>query len=104
MIFKPSPSSCFIYMTLPGQTEPVTAARFELAHTRQGEPLGRLVYGKSYLARPNAVPLEPLELPLVERTFETTRLKGLFGSLRDSSPDFWGRRVIERHAGKPELS
>lgn len=104
MTSKPSPSSCFVYLTLPGQTEPVTAARFELTTSRQGEPLGRLVYGKSYLARPDAVPLEPLELPLLEQTFETTQLRGVFGALRDASPDFWGRRVIERHAGKPMLT
>lgn len=104
MTSKASPSSCFVYITLPGQTEPVTAARFELATTREGEPLGRLVYGKSYLAREDAVALEPLELPLLDRTFETTQLKGVFGSLRDASPDFWGRRVIERHARKPVLT
>ncbi len=104
MSSRTSPSSCFVSVTLPGLTEPVTAARFELTTTRQGEPLGRLVYGKSYLARADAVPLEPLELPLLERTFETTRLNGLFGALRDASPDFWGRRVIERHAGKPMLT
>lgn len=104
MSSKPISSSCFVYVTLPGQTEPVTAARFELTTSRQGEPLGRLVYGKSYLARPDAVPLEPLELPLLEQTFETTQLRGVFGALRDASPDFWGRRVIERHAGKPMLT
>ncbi len=104
MTSKATPSSCFVYLTLPGQAEAVTAARFELTTTRQGEPLGRLVYGKSYLARGDAVPLEPLELPLVERTFETTQLNGVFGALRDASPDFWGRRVIERHAGKPMLT
>jgi serine/threonine-protein kinase HipA len=104
MTSKTTPSSCFVYITLPGQTDPVTAARFELTTTRRGEPLGRLVYGKSYLARPEAVPLEPLELPLLERTFETTQLNGVFGALRDASPDFWGRRVIERHAGKPMLT
>jgi serine/threonine-protein kinase HipA len=104
MTSKSAPSSCYVYLTLPGQTEPVTAARFELTATRQGEPLGRLVYGKSYLARHDAVPLEPLELPLLEQTFETTHLNGVFGALRDASPDFWGRRVIERHAGKPMLT
>lgn len=104
MTSRTPPTSCFVYVTLPGQTEPVTAARFELTASRQGTPLGRLVYGKSYLARPDAVPLEPLELPLVDRTFETAQLNGLFGALRDSSPDFWGRRVIERHAGKPMLT
>lgn len=101
---SPAASGCFVYITLPGQTEPVTAARFELTHGRQGEPLGRLVYGKRYLAHADAVPLEPLELALLEQTFETTQLNGVFGALRDSSPDYWGRRVIERHAGKPSLT
>ena len=27
----------------------------------------------------------------------------MFGALRDAGPDFWGRRVIERRAGKAEL-
>lgn len=97
-------TECFVYITLPGHTAPVTAARFELSKTRQGEPLGRLVYGKSYLARPDALSLEPLELQLLEQTFETTRHRGLFGALRDSSPAFWGRRVIERHAGQAILN
>lgn len=50
------------------------------------------------------MPLAPLALPLLARTFEPTRLRGLFGSLRDASPDFWGRRVIERNAGKARLT
>jgi serine/threonine-protein kinase HipA len=104
MTSKGVASSCFVYITLPGETSPVTAARFELTPNRQREPIGRLVYGKSYLARREAVPLDPLELPLQERTFETTQLNGVFGALRDASPDFWGRRVIERHAGQGRLT
>ena len=44
-----------------------------------------------------------MELKLGSRTFETVLMKGLFGALRDAGPDFWGRRVIEKHAGQPEL-
>ncbi|MFO1058015.1 MAG: HipA domain-containing protein [Dongiaceae bacterium] len=36
-------------------------------------------------------------------TFETTRLGGVFGALRDAGPDYWGRLVIERHAGRTRL-
>src|SRR5262249_10495203 len=36
-------------------------------------------------------------------TYETVRLKGFFGALRDAMPDYWGRRVIERNAGKTNL-
>ncbi len=27
----------------------------------------------------------------------------MFGAIRDASPDYWGRRVIEKHVGKTEL-
>lgn len=104
MTSKPAPTGCFVHITLPGATEPVTAARFELTTNRSGVPLGRLVYGKSYLARGDAVAIDPVELTLAPRTYETTMMKGVFGALRDASPDSWGRRVIERHAGKSPLS
>jgi len=95
---------CFVYITLPGTVDPITAARFELMTTAEGDPLGRLVYGKSYLARGDAVPFDPVELQLSSRVYETVGLKGVFGALRDAGPDWWGRRVIERHAGKSDLS
>lgn len=97
------PRECFVYITLPGMTEPVTAGRFTLEADRHGTPLGRFVYGGRYLERPDAVALDPVELKLSRRAFETTALKGIFGALRDAGPDYWGRRVIERHAGKPQL-
>ncbi len=103
MTSKPTTGECFVYITLPGTTEPVTAARFELTEDRQGTPVGRLVYGKSYLDRADAVPLDPVELRLAAREYETTAMKGVFGALRDASPDHWGRRVIDRHVGKAPL-
>jgi serine/threonine-protein kinase HipA len=104
MSSRPAPTGCFVYITLPGATEAVTAARFELTTKRGGYPLGRLVYGKSYLARSDAVAFDPVELTLVPRVYETTMMKGVFGALRDASPDSWGRRVIDRHVGKSPLS
>lgn len=103
MTSKPSPSECFVYVTLPRETKAVTAGRFVLTKNREGAGFGRFVYGKSYLARNNAVEIDPVELKLSAETYETTRLDGVFGALRDSGPDYWGRRVIERHAGKPKL-
>jgi serine/threonine-protein kinase HipA len=92
-------SECYVYVMLPGQTQFVTAGRFVLEEDRRGMPVGRFVYGRRYLARPDAVPIDPIELPLSERTYESTRLKGVFGAIRDASPDYWGRRIIEKHAG-----
>lgn len=97
------PSECFVYVTLPGQTEAVTAGRFALTADRRGAPLGQFVYGRSYLERPDAVEIDPVELRLAERAYATTGLGGVFGSLRDASPDHWGRRVIERHLGGTRL-
>ena len=97
-------SEVFVYLTLPGETSPVTAGRFELTTDSQGISVGRFVYGRRYLARPDAVPIDPVELKLEERAFQTARLHGMFGALRDASPDYWGRRVIEKHAGKVNLT
>lgn len=97
-------SEVFVYLTLPGETSPVTAARFELATDAQGLSVGRFVYGRRYLARSDAVPIDPIELKLEERAFQTARLHGMFGALRDASPDYWGRRVIEKHAGRASLT
>lgn len=94
---------CFVYIMLPGATQFVTAGRFVLKTDRTGIPLGRFVYGKSYLERPDAVPIDPVELKLARTTFRTTVLKGMFGALRDAGPDYWGRRVIEKHTGTPQI-
>jgi len=104
MTSNQSPSECYVYMTLPKQTEPVTAGRFTLTTNRQGTPIGRFVYGKSYLSRRDAVPIDPFELKLLPQVYETVALGGVFGALRDAGPDYWGRRVIERHVGKLQLS
>jgi serine/threonine-protein kinase HipA len=103
MISKASASECFVCITLPGATSATTAGRFVLEKNQQGDPLGRFVYGRSYLNNPDAVPIDPVELLLSEKTYETVQLNGIFGALRDAGPDFWGRRVIEKHAGKAQL-
>jgi serine/threonine-protein kinase HipA len=103
MISRTTASECYVYITLPGETEFVTAGKFELTTNRQGNPTGKFVYGRSYLARDNAVPIDPLELKLSTKTYETNLLKGVFGALRDASPDSWGRRVIEKYTGQTQL-
>ncbi len=103
MISKGPPTECFVYITLPGEVAAVTAGKFELTKTPRSDPLGRFVYGRSYLDNPQAVPLDPVELKLSTKTYETVKLNGIFGALRDAGPDYWGRRVIDKHAGKPQL-
>lgn len=104
MISKSPQQEAYVYLTLPGQIAPVTAGRFVVAEDRHGVALGRFVYGKNYLERKDAVAIDTVELKLATGTFETTALQGIFGALRDAGPDYWGRRVIERHSGKARLS
>lgn len=93
----------YVYLQLPGSLETVTAGFFE-QQERAGVALGVFVYSPAYLERSDAVPLDPFELPLREGRFETVKLSGIFGSLRDASPDAWGRRIIERYLNRTDLS
>lgn len=88
---------CFVYMTLPGQTDQITAGKYVLEKTEQGIDVGHFVYGRSYLSRADAVEIDPIELKLENKVFNTVTMKGVFGALRDASPDYWGRRIIERN-------
>src|SRR6266581_3774479 len=99
-----SADECFVYITLPAHIAAVTAGKYFLASDARGDALGRFVYGRSYLENPLAVEIDPVELKLSSRTYETARLNGVFGALRDAGPDYWGRLVIEKHAGKTRLS
>lgn len=98
-----SERECYVYIVLPGATEFVTAGRFRVSPTPDGEPVGEFVYGRRYLERNDAVELDPVELRLRRGSYETARMEGFFGAIRDSMPDFWGRRVIERHTGHTQL-
>ena len=103
MTFKVGATECFVYIMLPGTSTFVTAGRFVLEPDRAGVPVGRFVYGRSYLSNPDAVPIDPVDLKLAPATYQTMALRGVFRALRDAGPDYWGRRVIEKHAGLPAL-
>lgn len=87
-----SPDHVFVWVWLPGQPDPVVCGRLDAT------PLGRslratFTYGRSYLARPNAIALSASELPLTVGPIEAPGAR-LPGCIRDASPDAWGRRVI----------
>jgi serine/threonine-protein kinase HipA len=98
-----SDRECYVYIVPPGATEFVTAGRFQVHPSPDGSPVGRFFYGRRYLERKDAVELDPVELKLRRGPYETGRMMGFFGAIRDSMPDYWGRRVIERNAGRPQL-
>ena len=97
-----SERECFVYIVPPGATGFVTAGRFRWIDDGAAA-VGQFVYGRSYRERADAVELDPVELRLSTSVYETARMHGFFGAIRDSMPDFWGRRVIERNSGLGEL-
>jgi serine/threonine-protein kinase HipA len=54
-------------------------------------------YGRRYLQRSQAIPLDPSHLPLADMEFSS---RTLFNALRDASPDRWGRKVLGLMAGR----
>jgi serine/threonine-protein kinase HipA len=82
------PQEAFVWIWLPGATDPVVAGRLDTV----GEIL-TFTYGSSYLEREDRIPLYLPELPL-ERG-PTVPLAGeVAGCISDAAPDSWGRRVI----------
>lgn len=88
-----SNNEAFVWIWLPGETQPVVAGKLE----SDGEFI-HFNYGKSYLGRIGAatpaisiyepeLPLRPGVLPLLDGL-------QMPNSIRDAAPDAWGRRVI----------
>ncbi len=53
-------------------------------------------YGKRYLERKNAISIDPVQLPLEDRSFETPEGFALFNGIRDAGPDKWGRYLLDK--------
>ncbi len=79
----------YVWTWLPGETRPVVAGRLALVDDK-------LVfnYGRSYLARPNAIALYEPELPLAAGALPLLNGLSIPSCIRDAAPDAWGRRVL----------
>ncbi len=88
-----APDEAYVWIWLPGATQPVVAGRI----ARDGE---RLIfnYGRRYLERDDAIPIYLPELPLRSGAISPEAGLGMAGCLRDAAPDAWGRRVILNRA------
>lgn len=84
-----SPDLAYVWIWLPGATQPIVAG----ALTRDGN---RFIfnYGRSYLEREDAIPVYEPELPLVRGAIFPAPGLQQASALRDAAPDAWGRRVI----------
>lgn len=88
----------FVWVYLPSSLVPVVAGRLEVESGAAGS-VGYFTYGRSYLARADAFPLDPVTLPLSATVHCFTTLSGYPGCVLDSAPDRWGMRVIDRMEG-----
>jgi len=82
-------SEAFVWIWLPGDTEPVVAGKL----TSEGPNL-IFNYGKSYLERPNKIAIYDRELPLQSGVVPLLNGLTMPGCIRDGAPDAWGRRVL----------
>lgn len=99
----------YVFAYLPNTLQAVPAG--ELTLLEEGNhPVGSIFgYGSRYLKRPDAVPVDPVSLPLSslsgdQARYEPQRGAPMFGAVRDAAPDFWGRRVIEAKLQVPPNS
>lgn len=83
------PAEAFVWVWLPDATAPVVAGRL----FAEGNQL-LFNYGRSYLARNNAMALYDPELPLRSGVLPLTPGLMMPNCIRDAAPDAWGRRVI----------
>ncbi len=80
----------YVWIWLPGKTQPVVAGRI----ARQSNDRLMFNYGRSYLARADAISLYEPELPLGTGVTPLLASLQMPSCIRDASPDAWGRRVI----------
>src|SRR5665213_2185899 len=102
---RPSPMpDVEIHIELAGATRSVGLLR---RHAARGGETITFEYDPAWLADPGAFSLEPA-LGLTRGVFTPRRGQALFGSIGDSAPDTWGRRLMQRserrraeRAGRP---
>lgn len=82
-------AEAYVWVWLPDAVEPVVAGLL----TRHGQQL-LFNYGRSYLARPDAMALYAPELPLQPGAIALIPGLRMPSCIRDASPDAWGRRVL----------
>ncbi len=95
-----APKRVYVWVWLPGSTEPVPAGVIE-----QSGEVAYFNYGRSYLERENTMAIYLPELPLRRGRIRPPQGLTIAGCLSDAGPDAWGRRVIRyRMLGTTDLN
>ncbi len=85
------PRDAFVWVWLPGHTDPVPAGRLHFQSHGRRYAFG---YGRSYLDRDDAISVYEPELPLRTGWQAPPSNMSIASALRDAGPDSWGQRVI----------
>lgn len=91
----------FVHVDL-GDGEKVLAGQLLVDKQR-----GRFKYARAFIERPDAFPLDPVNLPLSADVHENPRTRetpGVFGVLIDAGPDEWGRRQLTKTRRPPPVT
>jgi serine/threonine-protein kinase HipA len=91
----------FVHVDL-GRGEKVLAGQLLVDESK-----GRFKYARAYTERPDAFPLDPINLPLnadVHVNVRTRETPGVFGVLIDAGPDEWGRRQLSKTRRPPPVT
>lgn len=91
-----NPSTAYVWLWLPGDTDPVLCGRLVAEQQRHV-----FTYSPAYLQRNDAIALDPVELPL--QPGELPSNDDIHRAIRDAAPDSWGRRVILYQQQLPPL-
>jgi serine/threonine-protein kinase HipA len=86
-----NPPNVYVWVWLPGETEPVVAGVLQADGTTT-----YFRYAESFLARENAVSLYLPELPLRPGPIRPVAGLSIAACIADAGPDAWGQRVIMR--------
>lgn len=96
---EPNPPNVYVWVWLPGATEPVVAGVLQADGVTTS-----FRYAESFLAREEAVPLYFPELPLRPGPIRPVAGLSIAGCIADAGPDAWGQRVILRRLFGSEYS
>jgi serine/threonine-protein kinase HipA len=106
----PSEFKGVVFAYLDREAEAVPAGQLKIVEEGLEVISSTFGYGSRYLARPNAIPVDPTglkldgALPGGDKEYEPNNELTFFGAIRDAMPDLWGRRVIENFLKKPPNS
>ena len=83
----------YVYIHLAGTFVP--AGILSVENERRRDTFARFSYGRKYLERPDAVAIDPVQLPLGPAEYRTASGVPLFSGIRDAAPDAWGQNLLQ---------